>query len=84
MELNSLALSISIVELFILGVMLGYAAGDRQKPNEPKPKDWEDKLHKRWMDGFKAGEKSMAKRMSERLKKEEIVRLMLEDNDETT
>ena len=62
------------------GVMLGW----RDNPNEPKPTSWEDKLHKRWMDGFKAGEKSMAKRMSERLKHEELVHAMWENNDGKT
>lgn len=75
MEISSLALSISIVELFVFGIMLGYAAGDRQKPNEPKPKKWEDKLHNEWMKGFRAGEKATLKRFAERLKREEIIRM---------
>lgn len=75
MDVSSLALSISLVELFVFGIMLGYAAGDRQKPNEPKPKRWEDKLHKEWMKGFRAGENAMLKRVAERLKYEEIIRI---------
>lgn len=81
-ELSSLVLSISIVELFIFGVMLGYAAGDRQKPNEPKPKRWEDKLQKEWMKGFRAGEKATLKRVAERLKYEEIIRMPINRGEE--
>lgn len=77
------ALTISILEMFLLGAMLGYMAADRQKPNEPKPKDWEAKLQKRWMDGFKAGEKSMVRRMSTKLKEEEILQAMWGKDDET-
>jgi len=78
MEMNSVAMALGLFELFLLGIMLGFIGGERHDPNAPKPKNWEDKLHKRWMDGFKAGEKSMAKRMSERLKREEVTRLMWE------
>jgi hypothetical protein len=73
--LNSLALSISIVELFILGITIGYVAGDRQKPNEPKPKRWDVKLHNEWMKGFRAGEKTTLKRVAERLNHEEVNRI---------
>ena len=69
---------------FIGGVNYGVMLGWRDNPNEPKPTNWKDKLHKRWMDGFKAGEKSMAKRMSERLKHEELVHAMWENNDGKT
>ena len=82
MEMNSVAMALGLFELFLLGIMLGFIGGERHDPNAPKPKNWEDKLHKRWMDGFKAGEKSMAKRMLERLKTEEATRLMWEDSDE--
>ena len=57
---------------FFGGLNFGVMMGWRDNPNEPKPKNWEHKLHERWMDGFKAGEKSMAKRMSKRLKDEGI------------
>lgn len=69
---------ITAVWAFVSGITIGIIMADRQKPNEPKPKDWEAKLQKRWMDGFKAGEKSMVKRMSERLKSEEIYAAMRE------
>ena len=81
MMVNTIFIPIILFEMFFLGLMVGYEASKHNDPNEPKPKDWEDKLHKRWMDGFKAGEKSMAKRMAKRLKKEEITRLMWEDSD---
>ena len=64
---------------FFGGLHFGVMMGWHDNPNEPKPTNWEDKLHKRWMDGFKAGVKSMAKRMSERLKNEEINRVMWEE-----
>lgn len=82
--MNGLALGISLVELFMLGIMLGYAAGDRQKPNEPKPKNWDDKLNKAWMKGYRVGEKATLKRVAERLKYEEIIRMPIdrgEDDD---
>lgn len=82
MGMNSMAMALGLFELFLLGVMIGFMGGERHDPNAPKPKNWEDKLHKRWMDGFKAGEKSMAKRMSKRLKREEATRLMREDSNE--
>ncbi len=65
---------------FFGGLMFGVILAARENPNAPKPNDWENKLHDRWMDGFKAGEKSMAKRMTERLKKEEIYAAMREEN----
>ena len=79
MTINAIIIPIVLFEMFFLGLMIGYEASKRNNPNEPKPTNWEDKLHKRWMDGFKAGEKSMAKRMSERLKSEEINRVMWEE-----
>lgn len=79
MMINAIALPIVLFELFFFGLMVGYEASKRNDPNAPKPTNWEDKLHKRWMDGFKAGEKSMAKRMSARLKDEEILHAMWED-----
>lgn len=79
MTINDVILPIVLFEMFFFGLFMGYECSKRNDPNEPKPKNWEDKLHKNWMDGFKAGEKSMAKRMFERLKKEEIIRAMLEE-----
>lgn len=64
---------------FFGGLMFGCMMSQRQNPNAPKPKNWEGKLHKEWMNGFKTGEKSMAKRMSERLKREEIYNAMREE-----
>lgn len=84
MTINAIIIPIVLFEMFFLGLMIGYEASKRNNPNEPKPTNWEDKLHKRWMDGFKAGEKSMAKRMSERLKHEELVHAMWENNDGKT
>lgn len=75
MTINAIIIPIVLFEMFFLGLMIGYEASKRNNPNEPKPTNWEDKLHKRWMDGFKAGEKSMAKR----LKNEEINRVMWEE-----
>ena len=69
---------------FFGGLVVGTFMSKRQDPNEPKPDDWERRVQKRWMDGFKAGEKSMAKRMSERLKHEELVHAMWENNDGKT
>lgn len=62
--------------MFFLGMMLGFMAGERNNPSEPKPKKWEQELHKEFIKGFKAGEKSMAKSMTARLKETEIYRLM--------
>ena len=81
MTFNLFFIPILVAEIFWLGLMIGYEASKRADPNEPKPKNWEDKLNKRWREGFKAGEKAMAKRMSMRLKDEEIIRMMLEDSD---
>lgn len=64
---------------FVYGLMFGIMIGQRENPNEPKPKSWEAQLHKRWMAGFKAGEKSMAKQMSRRLNYEERYGIMKED-----
>ena len=66
---------------FFGGLMFGVMMAERQDPNTPKPKSWEDKLHKHWIDGFRAGEKSMAKRMAEKLKREEIYAIMWRDNE---
>ena len=81
MKVDVVFVLIFTFEMFFFGLFIGYEMSKRNDPNEPKPKNWEDKLHKRWMDGFKAGEKAMAKRMSERLKKEEITRIMWEGYD---
>lgn len=78
-DINAVIFPIVLFEMFFMGIMIGHAAGERNDPHQPKPKNWEDKLHKKWMEGFKAGEKSMAKRMSERLKNEEINRVMWEE-----
>ena len=83
-DINAMVIPIVLFEMFLIGIMIGHAAGERTDPHQPKPKNWEDKLHKKWMEGFKAGEKSMAKRMSERLKHEELVHEMWENNDGKT
>ena len=63
---------------FIFGLGVGVVMGQRNNPNEPKPNDWEEKLRKRFVEGYKYGTRSMAKRMTERLKDEEITRAALE------
>lgn len=80
--MNNLAISLALVELLSLGVMIGYMAGERQNPNEPKPKKWEDRLHKEWMKGFQAGEKATLKRVTERLKREEINRVLWNEGED--
>ena len=62
---------------FFAGLMFGTMMGDRDNPNAPKPSS--NELDKRWHDGFRAGEKSMARRMTVRLKDEEIYLAMKED-----
>jgi len=64
---------------FFNGLMVGTMMGQHENPNEPKPKTWESQLHKKWMAGFKAGEKSMAKQMSRRLAYEERYGIMKEE-----
>lgn len=73
--MNNFAICLSLIELFFVGVMLGYIAGERQDPNAPKPKRWEDRLHKEWMNGFRAGEKATLKSVAKRLEHEEINRI---------
>ena len=75
---NAIFIPICLFEMFFFGLMIGYEASKRADPNEPKPNDWEDKLRKRFIDGYKYGTRSMAKRMTERLKDEEITRAVLE------
>ena len=74
--MNGVVFPIVVFELFFFGVMIGYMAGNRENPNEPKPKKWEQELHNEYVKGFRAGEKSMAKSMTARLKETEIYRLM--------
>lgn len=64
---------------FFYGLMVGTMMGQRENPNEPKPKTWEDQLQRKWMAGFKAGEKLMAKQMSRRLAYEERYGIMKEE-----
>ena len=78
--MNGLAFCVVLFEMFLFGLMVGHEASKHDNPNEPKPKNWEYKLHKQWMKGFEAGEKSMTKRAFERLKNEQIIREMMDDN----
>jgi len=64
---------ITFVEFFIIGMWFGGAMAQRDNPNEPKPKDWDDKLHKEWRRGYRAGERSTIKRMSSKLRDEELI-----------
>jgi hypothetical protein len=64
---------IILMEFFIMGMWFGGSMAQRDNPNEPKPKNWDGKLRKEWEKGFKSGEKSMMKRMSSKLKDEELV-----------
>jgi hypothetical protein len=62
-----------LIEWFVIGLWIGGAMAQRTPPNEPKPKNWDEKLHKEWNKGFRAGEKLTATRMSSKLKDEELV-----------
>ncbi len=72
-DVQTFMLIIILMEFFIMGMWFGGFIAQRDNPNEPKPKNWDDKLHKEWNKGFKAGEKSMAKRMSSKLRDEELL-----------
>jgi len=65
--------AILMLEMFIIGLWIGGFMAQRTPPNEPKPKNWDEKLHKEWNKGFRAGEKLTAARMSSRLKDEELL-----------
>lgn len=64
---------IILMEFFIMGMWFGGLMAHRDNPNEPKPKNWDDKLRKEWHKGFRAGEQSTIKRMGSKLKDEELV-----------
>ena len=72
-DVQVFVLMILLMEFFIMGLWFGGSMAQRDNPNEPKPKNWDDKLHKEWEKGFKSGEKSMMRRMSSKLKDEELV-----------
>lgn len=62
-----------------MGIMTGYHCNPSKSPYEPKPNNIDEIEHKAWMRGFKAGENSMMKRLSKRLKEEEIYTEMREN-----
>jgi hypothetical protein len=64
---------ILLMEFFIMGLWIGGSLAQRDNPNEPKPKNWDDKLHKEWAKGFRAGEQSTIKRMGSKLRDEELL-----------
>ena len=66
-------LSIVMLEFFIMGLWIGGAMAARENPNEPKPKNWDNKLHEEWNKGYRAGEKSTITRMSSKLKDAELL-----------
>lgn len=72
-DVQAFMLMIILMEFFIMGMWFGGSMAQRDNPNEPKPKNWDDKLRKEWEKGFKSGEKSMMRRMSSKLKDEELV-----------
>jgi len=65
-------MAVSLIEMFVIGLWIGGFMAERTPPNEPKPKNWEEKLHKEWDKGFQAGEKFTTARMSSKLKDEEL------------
>lgn len=64
---------IILMEFFIMGLWIGGVMAQRTPPNEPKPKNWDDKLRKEWEKGFRAGEQSTIKRMGSKLRDEELL-----------
>ena len=59
---------------FGYGLMFGCMLAERRDPNSPQPTNYSKKLQDRWVKGFKDGEKSMARRMSQKLDDERILR----------
>lgn len=72
-DVQTFVLMILLMGFFIMGLWFGGSMAQRDNPNEPKPKNWDDKLRKEWEKGFKSGEKSMMRRMSSKLKDEELL-----------
>lgn len=64
---------IILMEFFIMGLWIGGVLAQHDNPNEPKQKNWDDKLHKEWNKGFRAGEQSTIKRMGSKLRDEELL-----------
>ena len=62
-----------LIEFFIMGLWIGGVLAQHDNPHEPKPKNWDDKLHKEWNKGFRAGEQSTIKRMGYKLRNEELL-----------
>lgn len=79
-EVNLCTVCTICLEMFGFGLVLGVMMNDREKPNEPKPKKWNDILMREWRRGFHAGEKSMSKRMLRKLKDEELIELYYSEN----
>lgn len=73
-----IAIYVTLILGFFGGLTVSTMLFQRDDPHNPKPDDWEERMREAWFDGFRAGEKSMAKRMTERLKKEEILMAMQE------
>ena len=67
------SMAVLLIEMFVIGLWIGGFMAERTPPNEPKPKNWDEKLRKEWNKGFRAGEKLTAARMSSKLKDEELV-----------
>lgn len=62
-----------------MGIMMGYQSSSSKNPYEPKPRNIDEIKHNAWIRGFKAGEESIMKRLSKRLKEEEIYTEMREN-----
>ena len=62
-----------LIEWFVIGLWIGGAMAQRTPPNEPKPTNWDKKLHKEWNKGFRAGEQSTIKRMGSKLRDAELL-----------
>ena len=72
-DIRLILLLIVILEFFVMGLWIGGAMATRENPNEPKPKNWNNKLREEWEKGYRAGEKSTMRRMSSKLKDEELL-----------
>lgn len=72
-DIQMVLMTIALIEMFVFGLWFGGAMAQRENPNEPKPKNWDDKLRKEWNKGFRAGEQSTIKRMGSKLRNEELL-----------
>lgn len=64
--------------IFMCGVIIGTLFAERNPPNEPKPKNWEDLKFKEWLRGFHDGQKYTKKYLNAQISNELRVNSMLE------